>query len=121
MSPAERLAELLDVEPRPTVEIVVSGERFTARVRTAEAFANGPVELLLGSVSASASATVELLPPMPSEILRRLYLETYGVDLPTPEEVTRLRAAETRLHRLLEEPAPAEADMRPSSGGRAAL
>lgn len=72
MSPAERLAELLDVEPRPTVEIVVAGDRFVARVRTAETFREGLLEVLLGRI--------ELV-----------------------EEV------------------PAEADMRPSSGGRAAV
>ena len=121
---------LADLAADPKITITTSsGRSYTAKVgRTSKRDLETmpPLEMLDAQISRielveAAPATVEQLPPMPSEILRRLYLETYGVDLPTPEEVTRLRAAEARLHRLLEEPAPAEADMRPVGGGRAAV
>jgi hypothetical protein len=83
------------------VEIVVGGNRFVARVRSVEAFREGLLEVLLGSVSVSFAAPTEQLPPMPSEIVSRLYLDTYGVELPTPEEVARLRADSAELARLL--------------------
>lgn len=61
MTPTERLAKLLDVAPNPTVEIVVAGERFTARVRSVETFRDGLLDLLISSVSAPAPVEAEPL------------------------------------------------------------
>jgi len=122
VSAAKRLASLLSADPRPTVEILVAGQRFTARVRWATGFINATlIEVVIDDVSAPASALVmdEQLPLMPSEIVRQLFeqarreglpareeplalpCEAYGVELPTLEEVSQLQAAAAELARLL--------------------
>ena len=89
VSAAKRLASLLSADPRPTVEVLVAGQRFTARVREATGFINATlIEVVIADVSASAPALVtdEQLPLMPSEIVRRLFEEARREGLPAREE-----------------------------------
>lgn len=77
-APAQRLASLLSATPRPTIEIVVAGERFTARVRAADSLgsSSGPLlEVLLGAIEVSVSASASVA----AEPLKCL-------EMPTPEK-----------------------------------
>ena len=87
VSAAKRLASLLSSSPRPTVEVVVDGQRFVARVREATGFISATlIEVVFNDVSASAPVTDEQLPLMPSEIVRRLFEEARREGLPAREE-----------------------------------
>ena len=104
MSAAKRLASLLSSSPRPTVEVLVAGQRFTARVRWATGFINATlIEVVIDDVSAPASALVmdEQLPLMPSEIVRRLFEEARREGLPVREEPLALPCAPSEIMRRL--------------------